>query len=104
MRRRSIGSVFAKAVTCAVALLAAGIPAALGDDLPRTALAARAEVRGEMPEAQALFLKGQAFEKEGRDAEAVKIYKDAVKRYPEMLAAINGLAYLQATSKDETVR
>jgi len=104
MRRLSGLFGFAVQGISVLAILAAGAPAAFGDDTPGIGQVSKASVRGETPEARAHFLKGQSLEKVGRDAEAAAIYKDVVKEFPEMLAALNGLAYLQATSNDPGVR
>jgi tetratricopeptide (TPR) repeat protein len=61
-------------------------------------------LRGEVPEARAMYREGQEAELAGRDEEAIHIYNKLLELYPNMIEALNGLAYLQATSANPRVR
>lgn len=55
-------------------------------------------------EARAIYLRAKTAQKEGHDAAAAQAYKDAIAIAPDMVSALNDLAYLQATSFDPSVR
>ena len=54
--------------------------------------------------ASSSYEKGKAAENAGRDKEAVDAYQAALKASPQSFEAMNGLAYIQATSTDAAVR
>lgn len=93
-------ALFSTVLTCAIA----GGQPAMAQSAPQDELRAELRLRGETPEARAMYKEGQEAELSGRDQEAVNIYNKLLDLYPHMIEALNGLAYLQATSTDPRVR
>jgi len=61
-------------------------------------------LRGENAESRAIYKTGREAEDAGNHKVAAAAYKAALTASPEMIEALNDLAYLQATSEDESVR
>jgi hypothetical protein len=103
MKRTSLrlhAGLFFAALVC----VAAGSRPAVAQTASLDELRAELRLRGETPEARAMYKEGQEAEAAGRDAEAIDIYNKLLELHPHMIEALNGLAYLQATSANPRVR
>ena len=86
------------------AVMALSVAGGFGQELTGDQLRAELRMRGEVPEARALYNQAREAEEHGRDKEAADIYSRLFETYPHMIEALNGLAYLQSTSEDPQVR